>query len=614
MSVDAQDNFVTLDPYFALTKWNANNTKAWEVTPPPENPVYGDLDGNTGTPTIPWWGAETAGIDGSGNVYVAGNGQGFGAQTVSGFNPALVKYASSNGQYLWTATVPLQVCSNGCAGLYELHDRAIAFTANDDVIVGAVGHGYPGGGVDFGGGRGTNLGTFDTYTATNIFVVGYSSSGAAIWSKQVPAVPTSGLLSLAIDHHAHVVVSGTYSGSVVIGNRLIVSTVPEDPSILSSFVGSFSTPSSDDHTPPVFGTATDSLGTPFSTVPQSIYLQATSAAGTNVSYIPPTALDDGGSGAHASCFPAPNTTFPLGTTTVTCTAFDPRGNVSAPAYFNVTVQDTLPPVILPVHDVMATATGANGAVVTYTPPAAANQVDGIRAVTCTPSSGSLFSVGTTAVKCTAKDVLGNPASASFSVIVRLAGPPVSVTCLGTPGAPVTVSTAPGMCGAPVSAGSVGTCAAGTSALASCTLDGVATKTLGPGAHAVALLATGLDGFDGRLHLVRERGGRREAGGHLRQPDGRVHRRWRRDGDAGGHLRRQLQLHHQLHGRPVPGWRDVRELHGHGFRREHGDLPAHDNGRRRGGPRRHPAHRADAAPVQRRQVDRSWRHGAGPVRR
>src|SRR5262249_14390359 len=43
-------------------------------------------------------------------------------------------------------------------------------------------------------------------------------------------------------------------------------------------------------------------------------------------------------------------------------------------------------------------------------------------VACTPASGSVFGVGTTTVKCSAKDKAGNTASAGFDVTVRLVAP------------------------------------------------------------------------------------------------------------------------------------------------------------------------------------------------
>jgi hypothetical protein len=62
--------------------------------------------------------------------------------------------------------------------------------------------------------------------------------------------------------------------------------------------------------------------------------------------------------------------------------------------------DTTPPVFDPaLEDIHAAATGADGAVVTYSPAATDGGVD--IPVTCTPGSGSQFPLGDTTVTCTA---------------------------------------------------------------------------------------------------------------------------------------------------------------------------------------------------------------------
>src|SRR5205823_3608950 len=108
------------------------------------------------------------------------------------------------------------------------------------------------------------------------------------------------------------------------------------------------------------------------------------------------------------CAPPSGSTFPLGTTTVTCTAIDAHGN-TATATFTVKVQDTTPPAIGAAPDVTAEATGPTGAVVTFPMPAATDAVGPVT-VTCDPASGSLFSLGETMVTCTAVDGAGNAAT------------------------------------------------------------------------------------------------------------------------------------------------------------------------------------------------------------
>ena len=114
-------------------------------------------------------------------------------------------------------------------------------------------------------------------------------------------------------------------------------------------------------------------------------------------------------------------TFPIGTTTVTCTARD-SGGISSKGTFTVTVRDTTAPSFTSrVQDTtVQAATGRSGATVTYATPTAYDIVDGPVAVSCSPSSGSTFPLATTTVTCTARDSHGNTASsqdATFTVTV-----------------------------------------------------------------------------------------------------------------------------------------------------------------------------------------------------
>jgi HYR domain len=63
---------------------------------------------------------------------------------------------------------------------------------------------------------------------------------------------------------------------------------------------------------------------------------ATSPAGAHVTYTA-TGGDTDGDHVDVACAPASGSTFPIGTTTVSCTATDAHGNSSAPATFTVTV-------------------------------------------------------------------------------------------------------------------------------------------------------------------------------------------------------------------------------------------------------------------------------------
>jgi Tol biopolymer transport system component len=79
--------------------------------------------------------------------------------------------------------------------------------------------------------------------------------------------------------------------------------------------------------------------------------------------------------------------------------------------------DTQPPVVTVPADITADATSPDGAMVTFVASAVDN-VDGVVHVTCSHESGSIFTVGTTTVTCSATDAGGNTGSASFNVVVR----------------------------------------------------------------------------------------------------------------------------------------------------------------------------------------------------
>jgi hypothetical protein len=158
--------------------------------------------------------------------------------------------------------------------------------------------------------------------------------------------------------------------------------------------------------------------------PQNITAEATSAQGAVVTYESPTTHDPDDPDGVATCAPSGGTTFPLGQTTVTCTATDPAGNAATPVSFVVAVVDTTPPTIDSHADVTAEASGPSGARVAYTPPATHDAVDGNGTATCTPASASTFPLGATTVTCSASDAHGNAAApTAFEVHVVDTTPP-----------------------------------------------------------------------------------------------------------------------------------------------------------------------------------------------
>jgi hypothetical protein len=153
---------------------------------------------------------------------------------------------------------------------------------------------------------------------------------------------------------------------------------------------------------------------PVIVVPADITAAATGPSGAKVSF-PVTATDPVDGALVSACAPASGSTFPIGTTTVSCSATDRAGNGAA-ASFTVTVPPPSGPVItVPAYRVLG-ALNSQGDPVTYS-VSATDQIDNTDPVTCTPASGATFRIGTTSVACTATDSGGRTATASFDVTV-----------------------------------------------------------------------------------------------------------------------------------------------------------------------------------------------------
>jgi hypothetical protein len=110
--------------------------------------------------------------------------------------------------------------------------------------------------------------------------------------------------------------------------------------------------------------------------------------------------------------------YGLGTVTVKCSYTD-AGNLSDSDEVSYKIVDTKAPVLtVPSSPVVVEATTANGATVNFANDVSANDaVYGSVAVSCTPSSGSIFKLGSTQVDCSATDGSGNKANGSFTVTV-----------------------------------------------------------------------------------------------------------------------------------------------------------------------------------------------------
>jgi hypothetical protein len=192
-------------------------------------------------------------------------------------------------------------------------------------------------------------------------------------------------------------------------------------------------------------TATDSFGSVSGSFPVFVHdsggptvtVPADIVTGNPVVTFTVTATDVIDGSVTVTCDPHSGETFDLGTTLVQCFAYDSQGNAGYGS-FNVTVSNgpvlTLPP------NITAEATSAAGAAVGFTVTATDNA-----SIVCTPASGSLFPLGTTAVNCTATATTGTT-SGSFNVTVVDTTPPtltlpgtITAEATGPSGAAVTFS-------------------------------------------------------------------------------------------------------------------------------------------------------------------------------
>lgn len=166
-------------------------------------------------------------------------------------------------------------------------------------------------------------------------------------------------------------------------------------------------------------------------LPDDITTPATSSSGAVVTFTA-TANDLVDGNVAVTCQPPSGSTFPIGTTTVNCSATDAHGN-SAQGSFDVTVTEppNQPPVLQLPGTITREATSSAGAVVTYT-ATASDPEDGALTAVCTPASGSTFHLGTTTVNCSATDSDGATTSGSFNVVVVDTTAPVITSVTASP--------------------------------------------------------------------------------------------------------------------------------------------------------------------------------------
>jgi subtilisin-like proprotein convertase family protein len=135
---------------------------------------------------------------------------------------------------------------------------------------------------------------------------------------------------------------------------------------------------------------------------------------------PPPVASDNCPGVGAVCVPASGSIFPLGSTTVTCTATDASGNTASGPTAVTVVDDDAPVLTCPPDIVDDLPPGVPSGPVTWSDPLVADNCPNPGSPTCVPPSGSIFTGGQTVpVDCSATDAAGNPGTCSFNVTLNL---------------------------------------------------------------------------------------------------------------------------------------------------------------------------------------------------
>jgi hypothetical protein len=236
----------------------------------------------------------------------------------------------------------------------------------------------------------------DTLPAGTTFV---SLSAPGGWSTSTPAVGSGGMVSAS-------------TASLAPGSAVFTLTVKVDQSVMGGTIianSATASSASDSDTSNNTGTAMTTVDPtpPMINCPGNITQSAASGQCSAAVNYTVTATDNFGT-PTVVCNPPSGATFPVGVTTVNCTATDGSGN-TAICSFTVTIVDTQAPTIACPPSQVAVP-----GVVNYPAPTASDNCSSVTIV-CNPPSGSVFPAGATTVNCTATDMAANTASCSFVV-------------------------------------------------------------------------------------------------------------------------------------------------------------------------------------------------------
>ncbi|HEY5944728.1 MAG TPA: HYR domain-containing protein, partial [Kofleriaceae bacterium] len=313
----------------------------------------------------------------------------------SGADVYLARYAAATGALQWAKSANSAHTPPGftyaIGGYLAIGDHGL--------VVGGEMLDQFNGRIDFGSGW------FPTYASNDLFLAGYDFDGTFQWAKHVSLVLDGHFSSMQVVAD-RLAMSGTFSGSMYVDDRLLPNAIPELTHYSNAFVASFKLPQPGDVLPPLV----DNLSQP-------IVVQATSSGGAKVWFMAPTAIDTGYAGTSVVCDPPPNSLFSVGITIVTCTATDPFGNATV-ATFPITVKDNYGPTFTGVVPITVQSPSGTAVIVNYALPVATDQVSGPATVSCSPPPGTAFPVGTTEVTCYAIDNAGNRSTVTFPVTVE----------------------------------------------------------------------------------------------------------------------------------------------------------------------------------------------------
>ena len=190
------------------------------------------------------------------------------------------------------------------------------------------------------------------------------------------------------------------------GTNFILSAVPIIIPIQNSL-----DPCSTDITPPVFAAC-----------PQNMSINSTNAINAVATWAAPTVTDNCGVASLNSNF-SPGASLPIGSTTITYTAYDKKNNKSV-CTFNIVVvdpcvNDITPPVFAGCpQNMYVSSTNTVNAVATWNAPTATDNC-GVTSLNSNFSPGASFPMGSTKVTYTASDKKNNKTTCSFNVIVTL---------------------------------------------------------------------------------------------------------------------------------------------------------------------------------------------------